>query len=68
MRFSDEFIEEVKARNDIADVVGSYIPLKKKGIITGDCARSIMRRQLPFPSILPNRCITASDAAREAMS
>ncbi|MBO7355098.1 MAG: DNA primase [Lachnospiraceae bacterium] len=31
MRFSDEFIEEVKARNDIADVVGSYIPLKKKG-------------------------------------
>ncbi len=31
MRFSDEFIEEVKQRNDIADVVGSYIPLKKKG-------------------------------------
>ncbi len=31
MRFSDEFIEEVKARNDILDVVGSYIPLKKKG-------------------------------------
>ncbi|MCR4793120.1 MAG: DNA primase [Lachnospiraceae bacterium] len=31
MRFSDEFLEEVKSRNDIADVVGSYIPLKKKG-------------------------------------
>lgn len=31
MRFSEEFIEEVKARNDILDVVGSYIPLKKKG-------------------------------------
>ena len=31
MRFSDEFIEEVKARNDIVDVIGSYIPLKKKG-------------------------------------
>ena len=31
MRYTDEFLQEVKDRNDIIDVVESYIPLKKKG-------------------------------------
>ena len=31
MRFTDEFLQELKDRNDILDVVESYIPLKKKG-------------------------------------
>lgn len=29
--YSDELIEEVRSRNDIVDVIGSYVRLKKKG-------------------------------------
>ena len=31
MYYSDEVIEEVRSRNDIVDVIGSYVNLKKKG-------------------------------------
>lgn len=31
MYYSDEIIEEVRSRNDIVDVIGSYISLKHKG-------------------------------------
>ena len=31
MRYSEEIIEEVRSRNDIVDVIGSYVQLKKKG-------------------------------------
>ena len=31
MRFSDTFLDEVVARNDIADVVSSYVTLTRKG-------------------------------------
>ncbi|MGN0368622.1 MAG: DNA primase [Wujia sp.] len=30
-RYSDQTIEEVRSRNDIVDVIGSYVSLKKKG-------------------------------------
>ena len=29
--YSDELIEEVRSRNDIVDVIGSYVRLKEKG-------------------------------------
>ena len=31
MRYGDDLIEEVRARNDIVDVISGYVQLKKKG-------------------------------------
>ena len=31
MRYEDDLIEEVRERNDIVDVISSYVSLKKKG-------------------------------------
>ena len=31
MYYSDEIVEEVRTRNDIVDVIGSYVNLKHKG-------------------------------------
>ena len=31
MYYSDEILEEVRSRNEIVDVIGSYVKLKKSG-------------------------------------
>ena len=35
--YSDEVIEEVRSRNDIIDVIGGYVSLKKKGNTFSAC-------------------------------
>lgn len=37
MYYADEVIEEVRSRNDIVDVIGSYVNLKKKGSSYSAC-------------------------------
>lgn len=37
MYYSDEIIEDVRNRNDIVDVIGSYVSLKKKGNTYSAC-------------------------------
>lgn len=37
MYYSDEIIEEVRSRNDIVDLIGSYVNLKKKGSTYSAC-------------------------------
>lgn len=46
--FSEEKIEEVRSRNDIVEVIGNYVKLKRSG--SGyDCALFIMKSLLLFP-------------------
>lgn len=40
--YADEVIEEVRSRNDIVDVLGSYVNLKKEG--------QFLFSMLPVPS------------------
>ena len=38
MRFDEQFLQEVKERNNIVDLIGSYLPLKKAGrLFSGLC-------------------------------
>ncbi|MGN1480110.1 MAG: CHC2 zinc finger domain-containing protein, partial [Acutalibacteraceae bacterium] len=38
MAFSDEFLEEIRDRNDIEDVISSYVNLKRQGrLLKGLC-------------------------------
>lgn len=65
--YSDDIIEEVRSRNDIVDVISQYVRLSKRAVPILDSARSIMKKQAPFPCRRTSRCITASDAARVEM-
>ena len=44
MYLSDDLIEEIRSRNDIVDVISSYVKLQKKG--SSYLTRSVMRQIL----------------------
>ena len=60
-----EVIEEVVARSDIEQIIGSYVTLKR----AGSHVRSIMKnhRPLPFFRMTSIRIFIASAAVRAAM-
>ncbi len=63
MSIPHEYIEEVVRRNDIVDVVGSYV--EKVGC-TVACARSIMKRRPLSTSTRTPRAFIALAAVRAA--
>ena len=69
MRYSDEVIEEVRARNDVVSmVVGGYIHLQKKGSnYFGLCPFHNEKSPVLFRITPESRCIIASAAERAAM-
>lgn len=58
------FLQRVSDSLNIADVIGSYVPLKKEATGTGDAVRFIMKKHLPFPCLRTRDCIIALDAMR----
>lgn len=69
MAFPESFLQELAERNDIVDVVGSYVRLtKKSGSNLFGLCRFTAKRRRRFPSRPISRSTTASAAARAAAS
>ena len=68
MYYPDEIIEEVRTKNDIVDVIGSYVKIQKRAVHTLDFVRFIMKRVRLFlyPGI--SRFIIALAAEQAVMS
>ena len=62
MYYPEELVEEVRARNDIVDVISGYVTLKKKGSNYWGCCPFITKNTFLFRCLRINRCIIASDA------
>ena len=66
MAFPQSFLDELLARSDIVDVVGSYVQLTRKGTNLFGLAPSIVKKPAPFPSLQISRCIIALVVKRAA--
>ncbi len=71
MYYPDDLIEEVRSRNDIVDVISSYVNLQKKGNSYSACCPFHHEKTPSFhvsrDKQETNRCITALDAVQVAM-
>ena len=75
MYYEEDFVEEVRRRNDIVDIISSYVyrvglidqDWRRKGAATSACARFTTRKRLPFPSAPESRCTIVLAAAQAEM-
>ena len=66
MIYGEDIIEEVRSRNDIVDVISTYVPLKKKGSSYFGLCPFHNEKSLLFLSAGTSRCTIVSAAEPEA--
>lgn len=59
-RFQSDFLQQLKDRVDIADIIGSYVTLKKKGSRYWGCCPFHQEKRLPFLFLLKKDFIIVS--------
>ena len=59
MYYSEDFVEEVRQRNDIVDIISSYVNLKRSGSNYVGLCPFHNEKTASFSVVETNRCITA---------
>ena len=67
MYYSEDVIEEVRMKNDIVDVISSYVRLQKKGSSYFGLCPFHNEKSPSFSVSRESRCITALAAGQEEM-
>ena len=64
---SDNFLQEVRMKTDIADLISNYVTLKSVAILMSDCVRFITKKLLLLPYMTILKVFTALAAESAEM-
>lgn len=67
MYYEEDFVDEVRSRNDIVDVISTYVNLKRSGSNYVGLCPFHNEKQHPFLSVPASRCTTVSAVERVEM-